>query len=138
MREAQIHSFLFDPLSNIEHACYNTRLKTRCYLNCTSAENEAISLSRYETSGEICHPRQRTALKLVKFRTEQRRSIFARKQRYVLTLITPFDPFSFHRDISGYQQLGIHCQRAFKPASFNTRSRSYTVTRFTMFQTRPF
>lgn len=27
------------------------------------------------------------------------------------TLITLFDPFSFHRDISGNQQLGIHCQR---------------------------
>lgn len=66
---------------------------------------------------ERCQVRQSGALKPVKFRTEQRRSISARrKQRYVLTLITPFDPFSFHRDISGYQQLGIHCQRA----SFNT------------------
>lgn len=84
---------------------------------------------------ERCQVRQSGALKPVKFRTEQRRSISARrKQRYVLTLITPFDPFSFHRDISGYQQLGIHCQRALNRPALTLTSRSCTVTRFTMFR----
>lgn len=73
-------------------------------------------------SGAVLHAG--TALKPVKFRTEQRRSISARKQRYVLTLITPFDPFSFHRDISGYQQLGIHCQRALSRPALTLASRS--------------
>lgn len=79
-REAQIHSFLSDPLSNIERLSTQGVKNKSCYLNCTSAENQANFPFAYETSvdnGKICQPRQRTALKPVKFRTtEQRRVIY--------------------------------------------------------------